>query len=259
MCLELLDAWRARRDSDLLPDLLVKTATLSPEELELRRRRHEAEVESALRMPQRMMAAFRNHPGRAQMMRLVERQAAERLEREQRAWAITLTEVLPPGLRRALALSVLVGIERQWDDDGFRRAHARRVEPVLSALALPPFEQSARGWRKRRWLRTTHGEVEARTGVLPPGERASCVLWADRAVLHASVSLPISWFTEVWAHGITLVDGFFVLDVEERSPDGTAMRVLAARPARRRWRAAPSLESPALITRRRGGWRLRWL
>ena len=190
------------------------------------------------------------------MMRLVERQAAERLEREERAWAVTLIDVLPPGLRRALGLSVVVGLERRWDDDGFRRVHARHVERALSALALPLFEQSARRWRRR--LRPYRG-VEPSTALLAPGERPGCLLWADRTALHAAISLPLSWFTQVWARGIALVDDCFVLDVAGSTPDGSAVEVLAARFRRRRFRSERSLESPALLTRRGGGWRLRWV
>jgi len=56
MCLELLTAWRARRGSELLDELLLSNNMLSPAELAHRRARHETEIESAKRMPERMLA-----------------------------------------------------------------------------------------------------------------------------------------------------------------------------------------------------------
>lgn len=256
MCVELLDAWRARRGSELLYELLLGDGALSPEELALRRARHEAEMESAQRMPQRMLGHFKNQPGGAEMVRLVERQAVERLEREKRMWAITLTEVLPPALRRALGLSVIVNIERHWDDDGFRRKHARHIEPALTALATPLFERSARRWSRNL---KPYGGFAATTALLAPGEQPTCAVWADRGGVYAAMSLPLSWFTDVWGRGIALVEGCFVMGVADSSADGLKLRVHAVRLERQGWKPSKSLESPALVTRRGGRWQLHWV
>jgi len=258
MCLELLDAWRARRDSELVCDLLLRDGTISSEELALSRARHESELDSARSMAQRMRAHVRDQPDRAERVRLAERQAVERLEREARLWAITLTEGLPPRLRRALALSVIHKIERQWDDEGFRREHARDVEPALTALAIPPFEQSARQWSRN--LKPYRG-FAAHAGLLGPGEEPACALWADRAIVHATVSLPLSWFADVWARGIALVDGYFVMAVTDSSADGMKLRVLAVRFVEGdEWKRLKPLEAPALLTRGRvSEWHLHWV
>ena len=257
MCLELLDAWRARRDSELLPGLLLGDRTVSPQELALRRERHDAEMESAQRMPERVRAYVASQPGRAAMVSVVERQAVERLELQRRMWVDTLMAVLPLELRRALALSAVVHIERRWHDDEYRRRHARHIEPVLTAVATPVFELSARRWRRNLEL---HRRLAARTRLLSPGEEPTCAVWADRRRIHAALALPLSWFTEVWGRGIALVDGCFVMGVVDGATDGKELRVHAIRPEREDWATARALESPALVTRRGGGpWRLRWM
>lgn len=257
MCLELLELWRRRRGSELLYDLLLGEGTLSREELELMRASHETEVERAQSMSERMPAHFRHQGRGVEMVRLVERQAVERLERERQMWAVTLAKIMPPGLRRRLGLSVIVNIERHWEDYGFRHQHVRHVEPVLTALATPLFEQSVSSSKRTR---KRYRGLPARTALLAPGEFPTCAMRVDRGGPYAALSLPLSWFTEVWARGIALVDGCFVMSVEDGSADGTSLRVAAVRLKRRGWRAPKSLEAPALLTRDRGGvWHLQWL
>lgn len=257
LCVELLETWRTRRDIELLHELLLGENTLSPAELAMRKSRHEAEVESARRMPHTTMARHGGRPGGAKKVRVVERQVGERLTTEKEAWAATLTEALPPELRKPLALSVIVSLERHWHKDEFRRRHQRQIEPVLEALAAPLLEQSTQGQRRSR--KRPRGFV-TEAALLAPGEQSRCEVWDDRRVVHATVSLPPAWFIDVWARGIAVVDGYFVLGVELVSPDGTQMRVRVVRLRRWSWRRWRSFESSALLTRRgHAQWQLGWV
>ena len=256
LCVELLDAWRTRRDIELLHELLLGENTLSPAELAMRKSRHESEVESAKRMPHHTMARHGSRPGGARKVGLAERQAAERLDTEKQAWAATLTEALPPELRKPLALSMIVNLERHWHRDDFRARHQRQVESVLTALAAPLLEQSTQGQR-RKGKRPRGIVTEA--ALLAPGEEARCEVWDDRRHAHATVSLPLAWFIDVWARGIAVVDGYFVLAVELASPDGKELRVRAVRLRRWSWRRWRSIETSLVLTRRgHGDWQLGW-
>lgn len=222
---------------------------------------HELVMKRTQERPGHMRAALGglggNPPRAAEMLSQIERQAAEGLERQERVWAITLIDALPPALRRALALSVIVSIERRWDDDEFRREHAKRIEPALTAIAAPLFEQSVRRWRRN--LKPYAGFV-AEAWLLAPGEQPGCAAWADSGGAHAALSLPLSWFTEVWARGIAVVDDCFVLAVAGSSRDGMTLRGLALRWERQDRDTSRSVKAPALLTRGNGGdWRLRWL
>lgn len=257
MCVEVLDAWRGMRGTELLHELLLKDRTLSPEEVELRRAVHQGEMAAAKQWPPGIPAHWTNHPHWSVLVDQLRRQSAERLEREERMWAITLIEALPPALRRALALSVIVGVERHWHDEGFRGKHARDVESALTAITLPLFEQSVRHWRRNL---KAHATFVVESWLRESEEEATCAGWVDGAGAYAALSLPLSWFTEVWTRGIALVDGCFVVELTGRSPDGTELRVRALRWERPFQGTSRLMEAPALLTQQRAGgeWRLHW-
>jgi hypothetical protein len=254
-CLEILDAWREMRGSELVHELLMRQSTLSPEELALRRASLDANEENLRRMPQ-MAARLKNHPRGPRMLSQMERHAKESFERERRMWSISLIEGLPSSLRRALALSVIVSIERHWHDESYRRSHARHIESALAAIVLPLFEESARHWRHN--LKPYAGFV-AETWLLSPGEQPTCAAWADGGGAYAALSLPLSWFIDVWARGIALVEGCLVLGVDHTERQHSGLRVTALRWERQVGETSKSVEAPAHITlTASGSWRLRW-
>ncbi len=256
VCVEVLDAWRRMRNTELLYELLFREGTLSPEELARRRATHEAEMERPQRMPQSVRAHFQNRAGGAEMVNQLERQAAQRVEWERRMWAVTVIEALPAALRRTLALSVIVNVARHWHDEAFRRKHAQHLESSLTAIAAPLFEQSVRRWRRN--LKPYAGFV-AEAWLVAPGEEPKCAAWADSGGAYAALSLPVSWFTDVWARGIALVDGCFVLGLADSPRDHAELPVLALRWERQDREISRSVAAPALVTRGRAGdWRLRW-
>ncbi len=262
VCVEVRDAWRKMRNAELLYwpgllyDLLLDDSVLSPEDVARRKESHEAVMESVGPIPPSTRARLKNHPQGAEMLHQLERQAAERLEREKRMWAITLVEALPTALRRTLALSVIVNVARHWHDEAFRRKHAQHLESSLTAIAAPLFEQSVRRWRRN--LKPYAGFV-AEAWLVAPGEEPKCAAWADSGGAYAALSLPVSWFTDVWARGIALVDGCFVLGLADNPRDHAELHVVALRWERQDREISRSVAAPALVTRGRvGDWRLRW-
>jgi hypothetical protein len=257
VCVEILDAWREMRDPKLLCDFLFREGALPPDELLRKKRSHEAEVKSALKLPRRLRSRLGNQPRAAEVLEQLERQATERIEREKRLWAITLIDALPTALRRALALSVIVKIDRHWPDEEYRRTHARYVESALTAVAGPLFEESARRWRRN--LRRHAGFV-VESWLLAPGEEPTCAAWAGGGGAFVVLSLPLSWFIDVWARGIALVDGCFVLGVTDGRRDDGALRVVALRWERGSRETSKSVEAPALVSRGDDGkWVLHWV
>lgn len=80
--------------------------------------------------------------------------------------------------------------------------------------------------------------------------------WIDDYSASAVVTLPLSWIVTVWARGLAVVDGCFVLDAID-TPDGIAVAVV-------RWeRVGPRTSEPLTVPGRlwrdrEGDWRLRW-
>lgn len=258
MCVEVLEAWRALRSPELLCECLFSETLLPAGELARRRRQHLAAVarmqETGRRHGLRLPA---DRPRRAEAREILDRQAAERLEVERRAWASTVVAALPAALRRALALSVVAKVERSWHDEEYRRLHARPIESALTALAMPLFERSARRWW--RALRPSAGCV-AEALLLPPGGEPTCAAWLAGGGAFAALSLPVSWFIDVWASGIALVDDCLVLGITDRPREPETVPVLALRWQSGARPTSRSAEAPAVVTRgRSGGWVLRWV
>ena len=251
MCLQVLEAWRAVRDSELLYELLAGDGTHARDMLAVRKATHEARVDRA----HEMSTSLRDARQRAPMSPL-ERHAAQQAKRKERRWATGLIRALPPTLRTALALSVIVNAQRQWEDAGFRRDHTRHIERALTAIVRPLFERSARCWAGV--LKRSAG-LAIETALLAPGEEPSCTARADQAGARASLALPISWFTDVWARDIALVDQYFVMGLGQAAGDGDKLPVFAVGWEREGWGASRSIVVPALLSRgTRGDWRLHW-
>ena len=255
VCLEILQAWRKIRGTEQLCDLLLRDAPLSSEELSLRRHSHELHIEQ-IRKASQPPPALKGHPRYQRHLKLAEERAAERLELEKRGWELTLLEALPVALRRRLALSVLVNVARNWQIEGFRQVSRNHVEAALTGLALPLVEQSALQWRRNA---KPCAVVDAELWLRAPEEEPACALWADSRGPHGALSLPLAWFTDVWARGLALVDGCFVLEVMKAPRRRGSLAVLALRWERRHGEVSRAIPMPALAVRRGASWFLGWL
>ena len=234
LCVQVLQAWQRMRNPELLYGFLLRDNAMAPEEVAVPRPSYET-------VAQRLMSRRRLPPHMAASLR-----HAARFERDNEMWDITLIEALPDALRRALALSALVRVERQWDDERFRRRHAMPIASALTVITQPLFEQSVRRWRRNLKPHATFA-IELR--LLGAGDPPACAGWADHGGAFAVLSLPTSWFTDVWAHGVALVDGCFVLSRGHTSFDASSFPVVAVRWQREGGgisgaRAAPAVVSP---------------
>lgn len=211
--MQVLDAWRRMRGPKLLYEFLLREDTMSAEEYAFHRSRFAAQLHRLNRpppVPPQAAAAWRR----------------TRLERDKQVWDTMLIEALPAELRRTLGLSALVAFERQWHDEECRRVHEQHVAAAPTKIAEPLFEQSVRHWRRNLkpqatfvlglWLRA-------------PDEPPACSGWVDSGGAFATLTVSTSWFTRVWAHGLALVDGCFVLRRGDGSRDGSSFPVLAVR------------------------------
>lgn len=244
LCLEVLEAWRAIRQSEMLYELLLREDRHSPAVLAGMKAAHEARMERAQERRRRMGAR-------------VGTQGTSDPVREKRRWATNLIKALPPAFKRAWALSVMTTIQRHWHDDGFRLENAKHIEPALTAIAAPLFEQSARRWKRtlKPWAR-----IAAQARPLPPGGTPTCTAEADSEGVHAALALPISWLNDVWARGIAQVDYCFVVGRAPSFDFDAKLGVLAVRWERQDRETSRSVTAPAVVSRgRRGELRLNWL
>ncbi len=255
LCLEILEAWRTIRGTEQLCDLLLREAPLSPQELARRRQSHERLLEDIRETP-RHLTALRGHPRSGRYLQGLERQIARQLDQERRVWALTLLEALPIALRRRLALSLLVNVARHWHLESFRRERKNHVEAALAELALPLLEQSARQWRGNL---KPYSIDDAELWLRAPREQRACAVWADSGGVHGALSLPLGWFTDVWARGIALLDDCFVLEAMPAPRRRDRLDVLALRWERRDREVSRGVPAPALVVQRGlGDWRLAW-
>ena len=237
-CVQVLDAWRRVRGTDVLYEFLRGDGrTTSASQLADFKRFYEQEMAPPENPPMRM-------PPQAQID--FERRLAQRRERAKRMWEVTLIDALPEPLRRAMALSVLVTIARRWHDEEYRRTHGGRLESALLAVVDPLFERSVRHWRRN--LRP-EASVVIDLRLLAPGEQPSCDATAHTVRMSAVLSLPVDWFVDVWAHDLAVVDGCFVLGRTRRAHEGTAVPVLAVRWQRQAPGSSRAITAPAVVTR----------
>ncbi len=255
MCLRIFDAWRDMRDSEIVCELLLRDAARSPGLLAGVKVTHDARKRPRHEAPPPMPARVANRPRRPRPPSRRERQDVQR-QREKRWWAAALVEALPPSLRTALALSAIVNFQRHWHDAGFRAEHAKHIEPAVTALVTPLFEYSVRRWRRFK----PRARFLAVASLLAPGEPPTCAARAVDDGAFGELALSISWFTDVWARDLALLDHCFVLGLAPAYGDGEQLGVLALRWEHQDWRSARSVVAPARVTEPRPGeLRLQWL
>lgn len=163
---------------------------------------------------------------------------------------------LAPGeLGRVHQLGLLLTWDRAWRRSAYFSEHGRLLDERLRECALPALRTHLRWWMSRRGCRRIAG-VELR--VLRRGQEPEVRGEMDAVSVRATAGLGARWLVGVWARGLAVVDGAFVLEVGPEGADGRA-------PARAvRWDERPggravAVAAPALVARRPdGGWRLEW-
>lgn len=249
LCIDVLDAWRRARHPHLMSLLLLLERGPRPWPWPEggHRLRHQEPIVFPPNLSPQTLRRIRHHFKVAS-------------EREDPLWEVHLIEAMPPGLRRMFALSLIVGLERVWcRAEPARRAHVADAESAMATIAKPLLEKSIRRWRRSIRPYATF-VVDAR---LPAaGEEVSCSAMVDAGGATILLTLRLSWFFEVWAHGLALVDGCFVMCRHGGPPPAAATAPIAVTAVR--WeRAGPHLATavpaPALLMHGDdGAWCLRW-
>lgn len=134
--------------------------------------------------------------------------------------------VLPPELKPVHELGLMLTWERRWRRSSYYTAHERLLLEQLRSRALPPLRDHIGHWRKRSGARLVSSvDVE----VLRPGRSPTLVGAMDPVRVRAVASVGVSWVLSVWARGLALVDGAFVLEAEDEVGGEDAVPVRAVR------------------------------
>ncbi|MGH9156833.1 MAG: hypothetical protein ACRD1K_13580 [Acidimicrobiales bacterium] len=138
--------------------------------------------------------------------------------------------------------------ERAWRRADYYTDHGRLLAAQLKAKAVPPLRDHLRHWlRVRGSRRLSSVQVEvARAG--PPASVAGRM---DSVGVRATATLSARWLVEVWGRGLAVVDGGFVVAVDQVDPRKAA----GALPVRAvRWELDPDatgcfrpVEVPAIV------------
>jgi hypothetical protein len=167
----------------------------------------------------------------------------------------SLLSALPEELRLRLGLSAIVRAERHLGDRAWVFTRAADLESALAGRARPAFQECMRAWRGR----LTHQRLMVECWVARPGEPAAVCGLMDDAGAWAGLRLPPRWLVDVWARGVAVVDGCFVLAVHAAEASGRRLSVTALRWERRLPAGSTPVLEPAVAVRLDdGAWCLRW-
>ena len=195
------------------------------------------------------------HPLTSQQRAEIKRQMQEQ---HQVMWRDALRWALPEDLVERLALSAAAGALRRQADRAVWSRWGGWVERAMSVRAAPAIEASVRSWRRRAG--SDGAFLTAETWVTRPGEPPALCGLVDSAGGWAAASVPGRWLFDVWAHGLALVSGCFVLDVTDWSEHPHRLRVLAARWERRLPAGStPVVEEAIAVRSEEASWALRWV
>lgn len=167
--------------------------------------------------------------------------------------------LLAPGeLRRVSDLGLLLTWEREWRRSSYYSEHGRLLEEQLRARALAPLREHLKWWLGHNGSRRI-SKLDLDLG--RRGQPAVLRGQMDSVGVRAAATLGVRWLVQVWARGLEVVDGAFVLEVaQERVHDiPEVARVRAVR-----WDPLPGggwgpVAAPALVQRvGEGDWRLEW-
>ncbi len=134
--------------------------------------------------------------------------------------------LLPGDLKAVHELGLMLTWERTWRRLSFYGEYERLLSEQVGSRALAPLREHLAFWRRRSGSRLISAP-EVR--VLRPGQTPSLTGWMDKVRGSATAALGVSWVHRVWGRGLALVDGAFVLDVEDAAPAGSGLRIRAVR------------------------------
>lgn len=166
--------------------------------------------------------------------------------------------LVPGDLQRVHQLGLLLTWDRAWRHRRYFSDHGRLLDEELRQRALPPLKEHLRRWMPEFGTRRISG-IELK--VQRRGQQAGLHGQMDTIGVRVTAVLGASWVLQVWARGLQLVDGAFVVEVtdEEVGGDPGVSRVRAVRWERQRAGWAAPVGAPALVRPADdGGWDLQW-
>lgn len=167
--------------------------------------------------------------------------------------------LLAPGdLRRVSDLSLLLTWEREWRRSRYYSDHGRLLAEQLRARATAPLREHLKFWLAANGSRRI-SKLDLDLG--RPGQPPVIRGQMDSVGVRAGATLGVRWLVQVWARGLDVVDGAFVLEVAG-DPVRTVPEVARVRAVRweqegpGRW---GPVAAPALAQRLPAGdWCLEW-
>ncbi|MBO0837550.1 MAG: helix-turn-helix transcriptional regulator, partial [Actinobacteria bacterium] len=180
-----------------------------------------------------------------------ERQA--RPEREQEVAALVAEGLTSREIARQLFMSVRT-VEGYVERVSGKLGRQGDAEQRLRRAAVPAFEAAIRAARRdlRPWASIA---VECRKAAANGRPVAEGSLNANGCA--AALRLPLGWLNRVACRGLAVVDGHFVVWLDQPAP-ATVLTGLAVRWERRRDGTSRPLLIPCSIRRWPAGWELRW-
>lgn len=134
--------------------------------------------------------------------------------------------VLPGELKAVHELGLMLTWERSWRRLSYYGDYERLLAEQVRNRALAPLRQHLAFWRQRSGSRLLS---PPQIRVLRPGQAPSLSGSMDKMRATATAALGVSWVHRVWGRGLVLVDGAFILDIEEETSVSSGLQVRAVR------------------------------
>ncbi len=168
--------------------------------------------------------------------------------------------LLPGDLSVVHELGLMLTWERSWRRSSYYAGYDRLLLEQVRKRALPPLRQHLAFWRQKSASRLlSPPQLE----LLRPGQAPSISGYMDKVRVSATAALGVAWVHRVWGRGMVLVDGAFVLDVEEDVGEedvatDSELRVYAVRWEERQGGTWVPVAATASVGLEEGQYRLRW-
>lgn len=166
--------------------------------------------------------------------------------------------LVPTELGLPRRLGMVLTWERAWRFESWLPTRqARLLGDELKARALPPLREHVNAWKAKTGVRIVSG---CQVGIVPPTEPAALGGTTDGLAMKVAARLPPRWVVDVWARGISTVDGAFVVGLTDvRSADDLSVVAGRWEPTGRGATWATATAPGRLRRGSDGTWNLEWI
>ena len=164
--------------------------------------------------------------------------------------------VLAPGALGAVhELGLLLTWERMWRRSAYFSDHERLLREQLLKRAVDPLRRHVAYWKNRVGSRRTPVvDVQAQR----PGRPGLLSGSMDAVGGRVTASLGTAWVLRVWARGLAVVDGAFVVEMVDDVSEPDSPEVRAARWEEQGADVHTAVVRPARVRSAGEGWDLTW-